>query len=98
VQSPPSETLGAADARPAAWPIRRQNIAIAAWSSFLAAALTSVLCFAFLDPAGIPGLAGASRLTGYTIGFFLFWFAAATASLLTLYLVRTARAGRPSAE
>jgi hypothetical protein len=78
-----------------------QSAGIAAWSSFLAAALTSVLCFAFLDPASIPGpdpAGGLSRTAGYTIGFFLFWFAAAAASALTIYLVRTSRTRRPPAE
>lgn len=76
------------------WSRTRQSVGIAIWSSFLAAAGTSVLCFAFVDPAAIELLPEAgtalARMTGYAVGFFLFWIAAATASVLTLYLVRTA--------
>ena len=77
-----------------AWSLARQGVGIAVWSSFLAAAVASVVCFAFIDPAEInalPGLdAPLARMTGYALGFFLFWFSAAGASLLTLYFLRTA--------
>ena len=76
------------------WSVTRQSVGIAVWSSFLAAAGTSVLCFAFVDPAVIEPLRGLgtayARMTGYAVGFFLFWIAAFVASLLTLYLMRTA--------
>lgn len=75
------------------WSQARQHISIAIWSSFLAAAAASVVCFAFIDPATIELLPGAdttlARMTGYALGFFLFWTATASASLLTLYLVRS---------
>jgi len=84
------------------WSRGRQSVGIAIWSSFLAAGGTSVLCFAFVDPAAIELLPEAgtalARMTGYAVGFFLFWIAAATASLLTLYLARTAHESRPAAE
>jgi len=89
------------DTQPAAshWSATRQGAGVAIWSSFLAAAGTSVLCFAFVDPAAIelwPGAGTAlARMTGYAVGFFLFWIAAFIASLLTLYLVRTAHENAP---
>ena len=100
----PQPTEGEDCARvPAAshWSRARQSVGIAIWSSFLAAAGTSVLCFAFVDPAAIGLLPETgttlARMTGYAVGFFLFWIAAATASLLTLYLVRTAHESQPPA-
>ncbi len=85
-------SAGAAD-----WPQRRQDVAAVLWPSFLAAALATVLCFAFLDPAVLPvGPAATSgktavRMTGYAVGFFFFWTIAAVSSWLTLYLIRSAR-------
>lgn len=94
VPQPPAEPprpWTQSDERP--WSQARQRVAIAIWSSFLAAAAASVVCFAFIDPAAIELLDGAdatlARMTGYALGFFLFWIATASASLLTLYLVST---------
>jgi hypothetical protein len=82
------------------WSRLRQDVAIVLWPSFLVAALATMFGFAFVDPVLLghddyppPGFA--NRQTGYAIGFFFFWVACALASLLTLYLARTA-AGPPS--
>lgn len=85
----------------ARWSRTRADLGIALWSSFLAAAAASVVCFAFVDPAviGFPTQGStAARMTGYTLGFFLFWAATLSASALTLYLVRTARNGSASSK
>ena len=78
------------------WPRLGQDVAIVAWSSFLVASVAAMVCFAFLDPLLVgnddyPPPAFSSRMTGYAVGFFFFWLVAALSSLLTLYLVRTAR-------
>lgn len=75
------------------WSQRGQDIAAILWPSFLAGALASVLCFAFVDPTGLElqhGARAIGRMTGYALGFFFFWFIGAVSSLITLYLVRTA--------
>jgi fructose-specific phosphotransferase system IIC component len=47
------------------------------WSAFLAAALATMLCFAFIDPqalaAGQVPTWWSSRLHVYALGFFFFW-------------------------
>ena len=97
---PPDGTPLEEDGTQKAWPQRRQDVGAVLWPSFLSAAGASVLCFAFVDPllfdlapeSASPVLA---RMTGYAAGFFLLWLTAACASLITLYLVRTAHtAGR----
>jgi hypothetical protein len=77
------------------WSRLRQDVAIVVWPSFLVAAVATMICFAFIDPVFIghddyPPPAFASRESGYAIGFFFFWLIASLASLLTLYLARTA--------
>lgn len=61
------------------------------WPSFFAAAVATVLTFAFIDPlalrdATFPDLP-LSREVGYTIGFFLFWLCTAASSLFTHILL-----------
>jgi hypothetical protein len=78
------------------WSQRRQDVAAGLWASFLVAALASVLCFAFVDPAELSfvphsGESTAGRMTGYGIGFFFLWLVTAAASALTLFLARTER-------
>jgi hypothetical protein len=68
------------------------------WPSLLAACLASLLFFAAVDPlllrdAGPQLFDGLSREGGYALGFFFFWFIAACASALSLYLAR-----RPSTQ
>ena len=67
------------------------------WSSFLAAAIGTVLCFAFLDPDGIT--AGelpqwwSTRRAVYALGFFFFWLIGLVAATLCWQLARPERRG-----
>ena len=68
------------------------------WSSFLAAALGTMLCFAFLDPEGVA--AGelpswwTTRRAVYALGFFFFWLIGLVAATLCWQLARPERRGR----
>ena len=83
------------------WPPQLQAAAAAGWSSFLAACLGSLLCFAVLDPQLVidglhlgPDTPPAAWLTPtglYTLGFFLFWLVGAVAAWLTVVLTRDTR-------
>jgi hypothetical protein len=82
------------------WPRLGQDVAIVLWPSFLVASVATMVCFAFLDPLLVgnddyPPPAFSTRMTGYAVGFFFFWLVSSLSSLLTLYLVRTARAEPP---
>lgn len=60
------------------------------WPSFLTAAVASMVFFAAIDPATLhlqtlPGWE-IGRMTGYTIGFFMFWAVGLGSSLLTYFL------------
>jgi hypothetical protein len=72
-------------------------VAIIGWSSFLAAALATMLCFAFIDPqslvAGDPPAWWGPRMRVYAIGFFFFWFVGVTASLISWSLVYPRKRG-----
>jgi hypothetical protein len=68
-----------------------QNLISILWPSFLVASLTTILFFTFFDPHElglISGYPDITRLAGYTIGFFLFWFFSAVSSALTCYFRR----------
>jgi hypothetical protein len=69
---------------------------IIGWSSFLAAALATMLCFAFLDPqALVAGEAPAwwgPRMHVYAMGFFFFWFVGGVASVLSWSLAHPRKA------
>ena len=68
------------------------------WSAFLAAALATMLCFAFIDPqafaAGETPAWWSSRLHVYAIGFFFFWLMCLVAAFLGWYLTHGSRAER----
>ena len=68
------------------------------WSSFLAAALATMLCFAFVDPdafaAGAPPGWWTTRMHVYALGFFFFWLVGGIAAALSWFLVRGPRPGR----
>jgi hypothetical protein len=65
---------------------RARAAGVVAWSAFLAAALATMLCFAFIDPlalsAGDPPAWWTSRLHVYAIGFFFFWLVGLVAAAL----------------
>jgi hypothetical protein len=79
-QSPPQLGLGARAA------------AVVIWSAFLAAAVATMLCFAFVDPealaAGEPPGWWTTRTRVYAIGFFFFWLVGLMAAGLSWYLTR----------
>ena len=71
-----------------------QKVGAILWPSFFAAGVATMVFFAFVDPLQLrditfPG-AELTREAGYTIAFFLFWAATASASLFTWILLRPA--------
>lgn len=65
-----------------------QNLISILWPSFLVASLGTILFFTFFDPSDLGMITGypeITRLAGYTIGFFIFWFFSAISSALTCY-------------
>jgi hypothetical protein len=78
---------------------RQRDVAVAGWSSFLVAAVGTMVFFAFIDPATLADVTEpplrVDRMTGYAIGFFFMWLLAGAAAALTLYLTRTSHAEPP---
>ncbi len=76
------------------WSRNRQAVAIALWVSFLAAAVGTMVLFAYIDPDMLGyathGKLDVGRHLGSAIGFFFLWFICAGAAAVTAYLVRTA--------
>ena len=71
-----------------------QRVGAILWPSFFAAGVSTMVCFALLDPltlrdATFPDL-DIGREAGYAIGFFAFWLATASSSLFTWILLRPA--------
>ena len=71
-----------------------RTIGLIVWPAFVVAGLATLVFFAMIDPLALaaiswPALAG-SRLTGYSLGFFMFWGVASLASSLTWLLLRPA--------
>jgi hypothetical protein len=83
------------------WSRDTQKIAVLSWITFLAAAVFTMLFFAFVDPLLIVDALDLdlfeSSNAGYAIGFFFFWANGWVAGWLTLRLVRRKRSG-PNAE
>ena len=81
-------------------PSRAQCAGAILWPSFFAAAVATMLTFAFVDPlalrdATFPDLP-MTRELGYSIGFFLFWACTAASSLFThILLCPASRFNRP---
>jgi hypothetical protein len=72
-----------------------RDVAIVLWSSFLAAAVGTMLFFAYFDPALLaydddPPFWLADRMMAYTAGFFFLWFITALAGMFVAYLIDTA--------
>ncbi len=58
------------------------------WPSFLVGSLTTILFFTFFDPTELGMISGypeITRIAGYSMGFFFFWFLSAVSSALTCY-------------
>ncbi|MEM9533827.1 MAG: hypothetical protein AAGA23_23110 [Pseudomonadota bacterium] len=77
------------------WSWRQRLIAEVVWPSFLTACLATGLFFAKMDPLQLLSAfvfqLELSATAVYSIGFFFFWLIAAISSLLTGWLIRTAR-------
>lgn len=71
-----------------------QRLGAILWPSFFAAGVSTMVCFALLDPLTLRDMTfphlEISRETGYAIGFFAFWVATAASSLFTWILLRPA--------
>ncbi len=71
---------------------------VVGWCSFLAAALGTMLFFAWVDPLALADITEpplpVDRMGGYALGFFFFWLISAIGAGLTVYLIRT-RHGHP---
>ncbi len=71
-----------------------QRIGAILWPSFFAACVATMVFFAFVDPMALRDMTfpdlPMSRMTGYSIGFFMFWLATASSSLFTWILLRPA--------
>jgi len=76
------------------WSRLREDIAVVTWSSFLVASVATLLFFAFVDPSVLAEVLNhprwlATRMAGYALGFFFFWFIAASAASMTAYMLDT---------
>ncbi len=68
-----------------------QKVIAVLWPSFLTAGAATILFFTAFDPQLLMAVGGyepISRMGGYTIGFFLFWFLTAGTCFLTCYFQR----------
>ncbi len=74
---------------------RARSVGAIFWSAFLAAALATMLCFAFIDPEafrnGEPPGWWSTRLHVYALGFFFFWLIGLVSAALCWQLSRDAR-------
>jgi hypothetical protein len=77
---------------------RQRDVFVVGWCSFLAAAVATMIFFAFVDPLALADITEpplpVDRMSGYALGFFFFWLLAAASATLTVYLIRT-RHGHP---
>lgn len=80
---------------------RQRDLFVVGWSSFLVAAIGTMLFFAWIDPLALAEVTELplpiDRMTGYAVGFFFFWMLSAASATLTLYLVRTRHGHAPGA-
>ena len=71
-----------------------QTVGAILWPSFFAAGIATMVFFAVFDPIELRDAswprAALSREFCYTLGFFMFWLATASASLFTWILLRPA--------
>ena len=78
------------------WSRLREDVAVVTWSSFLVACIATMLFFALIDPDYLIDVLNhprwlPSRMAGYALGFFFFWFISACAASLTAYMLDTSR-------
>jgi hypothetical protein len=71
-----------------------QRVGAIAWPSFFAAAVSTMVFFAYVDPLALRDMTfpemPLTREMGYSVGFFMFWCATAASSLFTWLLLRPA--------
>ena len=71
-----------------------QRLGAILWPSFFAAGMATVVFFAVVDPIELRDMTfpdlQLTRQFGYSIGFFMFWLATASASLFTWILLSPA--------
>jgi hypothetical protein len=81
------------------WSRNKQAVFTVIWISFLCAAVSTMVFFAFLDPVDLVSVIDddleISRDAGYAAGFFFFWILSFVCSGLTAFLVRTAPKRNP---
>jgi hypothetical protein len=76
------------------WSRLREDVAVVIWISFLVASVSTMLFFAFVDPEDLSAILNypwwlPNEMTTYALGFFGFWFVAASAASLTAYMLDT---------
>jgi hypothetical protein len=76
------------------WSRLREDVAVVIWTSFLVASVSTMLFFAFVDPRNLGEILNhpwwlPSDMATYALGFFGFWFIAASAASLTAYMLDT---------
>jgi len=79
---------------------RIQRIGAILWPSFFAAGVATFVFFLIVDPLDLRDITfhdwPMSRMTGYTLAFFLFWTATVASSLFTVILLRPAGKDPPA--
>ena len=71
-----------------------QRVATILWLSFLMAGVATGVFFSAIDPLELKycvDFPEVSRITAYSIGFFLFWLLTASSSLLAVFFVYPTR-------
>lgn len=72
---------------------RARQLGAVLWPSFFAAGVSTMVCFALIDPLTLRDLTfpelQISRELGYSIGFFVFWLATAASSAFTALLLHS---------
>lgn len=87
---------------PTHWSRLREDVAVVLWTSFLVAAVATMLFFGFVDPRNLSEILNhpwwlPNAMTTYALGFFGFWFIAASSASLTAYMLDTSHEHFPPA-
>ena len=73
-------------------PNRLITAGVVVWVSFLSAAMATMLFFATFDPVDLGDIAtfplSLDRVSGYSLGFLLFWLLLVVNSLVVVWLAR----------
>lgn len=74
---------------------RARRLGAVLWPSFFTAGVCTTVFFAIVDPFALRDITfpdvALAREWGYTIGFFMFWAATASACAVTVLLLRDPR-------